>query len=161
MVKKYKVRLSKEERVQLETLVNRGKEAAHKRRHAQILLKADEGEFGPGWTDEKIVEALDVGLSAIARLRECLVTAGLEAALTRAKPDRSHRRKIDGETEAHLIALACSTPPEGRAKWTLTLLAGKMVELSYVESVSHEAVRQALKKTKLNHGSIKNGVFLR
>jgi transposase len=152
MVKKYRVRLSGEERTQLETLVNKGKETAHKRRHAQILLKADEGELGPGWKDGKIAEALDVSLSAIERLRECFVTKGLEAALTRAIPDRSHRRKIDGEKEAHLIALACSDPPAGRSDWTLKLLADRMVELEHVDSLSYETVRQALKKTNLSRG---------
>ena len=97
MVKKYRVRLSAEERIRLEALVNKGKEAAHKRRHAQILLKADEGEFGPGWKDEQIVNALDVSLSAVESLRERLVTRGLESALSRKIPDRSHRRKIDGD----------------------------------------------------------------
>jgi len=161
MVKKYRVRLSAEERIRLEALVNKGKEAAHKRRHAQILLKADEGEFGPGWKDEQIVNALDVSLSAVESLRERLVTRGLESALSRKIPDRSHRRKIDGEVEAHLIALVCSDPPEGRASWTLRLLADRMVELEYVESLSYEAVRQALKKTNLNPGKKRNGASRR
>src|SRR4030081_555803 len=103
MIKKYLVRLSAEEKKQLDTLVNKGKTTAYKRRHAQILLKADEGEYGPGWKDGQIAEALDVSGSMIERLRECFVTKGLEASLTRTIPDRSHRRKIDGENEAHLI----------------------------------------------------------
>jgi len=146
LVKKYRVRLSKEEREQLENLVNKGREAAYKRRHAQILLKADEGEFGPHWKDEKIAEALDVSVSAIEHLRARLVMTGLEAALNRVIPDRSHRRKLDGEKEAQLIALTCSAPPEGRSRWTLQMLADRMVELEYVDSVSYEAVRQVLKK---------------
>jgi Homeodomain-like domain len=161
MTKKYRVSLSATERASLETLINKGKEAAHKRRHAQILLKADEGEFGPCWTDERIVEAHDVSRSAVEKLRERLVTRGLEAALTRATPDRSHKKKIDGELEAHLIALVCNDPPEGRVKWTLQLLADRMVELKYVETVSYETVRQTLKKTNLNLGKIKNGVLPR
>ena len=161
MVKKYRVSLSAAERADLETLVNKGKVAAHKRRHAQLLLKADEGEFGPSWTDEKIVEAFGVSRSAVEKLREQLVTRGLDAALTRAVPDRSRSRKIDGEVEAHLIALVCNDPPEGRAKWTLKLLADRMVELDYVDSLSSETVRRTLKKTNLSHGKIRNGVLPR
>jgi hypothetical protein len=152
MVKKYRVRLSAEEKKQLETLVNKGKTTAYKRRHAQILLKADEGDYGPGWKDVQIAEALDVSGSMIERLRECFVTKGLEASLTRMIPDRSHRRKIDGENEAHLIALACSDPPSGRSVWTLKLLADRMVELDYVESLSYETVRQTLKKMNSSRG---------
>lgn len=147
MTKKYRVRLSEEERNELEGLVKKGKEAACKRMHAQILLKADEGELGPCWKDEEIVKALDVSVSTVERLRERLVTQGLASALNRAPVDRSARRKLDGEQEAHLIALACSEPPEGRARWTLELLANRMVELKYVESLSDESVRRVLKKT--------------
>jgi transposase len=147
MTKKYKVRLSEEERNELERLVKKGKEAASKRMHAQILLRADEGGSGPGWKDEEIVKALDVSVSTVERLRERLVTQGLESALNRAPVDRSARRKLDGEQEAHLIALACSEQPEGRARWTLKLLAARMVELNYVGSLSDETVRRVLKKT--------------
>ncbi len=147
MTKKYRVRLSKEERDSLESLVRKGKESGGKRMHAQIFLKADEGEFGPCWKDEEIVKALDVGISTVERLRERLVTQGLESALNRVRVDRSKNRKLDGEQEAHLIALACSDPPEGRVRWTLTLLANRMVELKYVESLSDETVRRILKKT--------------
>jgi len=147
MTKKYRVRLSKEERNELESLVKKGKEAACKRIHAQILLKADEGEAGPCWKDEEIVKALDVSVSTVERLRERVVTQGLESALNRVPVDRSARRKLDGEQEAHLIALACSEPPEGRARWTLKLLADRMIEMKYVGSLSDETVRRALKKT--------------
>ena len=147
MAKKYVVRLSEEERHTLEELVRKGKEAAHKRLHAQILLKADEGEFGCGWKDEEIARALDIGQSTVGRVRERLVMQGLMAALNGSPAVRSKTRKLDGEQEAHLIALTCSEPPAGRARWTLQLLADKMVELKYVESLSDETVRLALKKT--------------
>lgn len=145
MKPKYIVRLSADERTSLLLLVNKGKAAAEKRKHAQILLKADEGENGPGWTDAKIAEAFDVSTKTVARLRERLCTKGFENCLGRAK-GAGRKRKLDGVQEAHLIAMACSAPPEGRARWTLRLLADQMVELEYVDELSHEAVRQLLKK---------------
>lgn len=147
MTKKYRVRLSKEERAGLENLVKKGKETASKRMHAQILLKADEGEFGEDWKDEEIAKALDVSVRMAERLRERLVTEGLESALNRKPTDRSAYRKLDGEQEAYLIALSCGEPPEGRARWTLRLLADRMVELEHVDEVSYETVRRSLKKT--------------
>ena len=147
MKKKYRVRLSKEERAGLESLVKKGKASASKRIHAQIILKADEGEFGEGWKDEEIAKALDVSARMAERLRERLVTEGLESALNRKPVDRSGYRKLNGEQEAHVIALACSEPPAGRARWTLRLLADRLVELEYVDAVSYETVRRVLKKT--------------
>jgi len=161
MPKKYIVRLSPEERAQLEELVNKGRAAAYKRLHSQILLKADIGEEGPGWKDIKISEAFDVTVQTVERIRKRLVGQGLEAAINRAKPVRVKSRKLDGEQEAHLIAMACSEPPEGQARWSLRLLADKMVELEYVDTISHETVRQTLKKTSLNPGKQKSGVFRR
>ena len=115
---------------------------------ARILLKADVGKGGPGWPDEKIAEALDVTVQTIERVRKQLVEEGLEAVLSRRKYiQKVSRKKLDGDAEAHLIALACSESPEGYARWSLRLLADRMVELGYVGSISHEAVRRVLKKT--------------
>ena len=147
-MKKYVVRLSEEERLELKKLISSGKGAARMFARARILLKADEGEGGPGWPDGKISEALDVTVQTIERIRRRLVEGGVEAALHRRKyTQRISRKKIDGEVEAHLIALSCGQAPEGQSRWTLRLLADKLVELGYVESISHEAVRQTLKKT--------------
>jgi transposase len=153
---KYVVRLSAEERQSLEKLVATKRVAAVKSLRARILLKADVGEGGPGWTDEAIAEAFEIGLSTVHRLRQRLVEEGLEAALTR-KPRAPQPPKMDGEKEARLVMLACSEPPAGRARWTLELLADKMVELRVVDSLSRETVRLRLKKTKLSRGCIVNG----
>ena len=154
---KYVVRLTMEERRTLESLVAEGRAAADRLLRARMLLKADVGQGGPGWSDEKIAEAFEVGLSTIHRLRQRLVEDGFEAALVR-KPRSRHRApKLDGEKEARLVALACSGPPEGRARWTLQLLADKLVELEVVESISDEAVRQRLKKTKSSRGCVAVG----
>ena len=147
-MKKYIVRLSGEERNSLKTLVSSGKGPARMFTRARILLKADVGEGGPGWPDEKIAEALDVTVQTIERVRKQLVEEGLEAVLKRRKYiQKVSRKKLDGDAEAHLIALACSESPEGYTRWSLRLLADRMVELGYVESISHEAVRRVLKKT--------------
>ena len=140
--KKYIVRLSLEEHANLEQLVNKGKVAAYKRRHAQILLKADVCEKGSNWTDRQISEVFNVSLRTVERVRQRLVENGLDAALSRAKQKRHRRRSLDGEGEAHLVALACQNPPAGYTRWTLRLLADKMVELEYVDSLSHETVRR-------------------
>lgn len=147
MAKKYIVRLSEAERGELSTLVKTGKVAAAKRLHAQILLHADVGGAGQGWTDEAIGQACGVSRRTVERVRQRLVEQGLEAALNRA-PKSGHRaRRLDGEGEAHLVALMCSEPPEGRNRWTLQLLADRLVQLEQVEAISHECVRQTLKKT--------------
>ena len=146
MAKKYIVRLSSEERAELSSLVNKGKAAAYKRLHAQILLKSDISESGPGWSDLKITDSFDVSISTVERLRKRLVEKGLEAALNRAKQERVRSRRLDGEQEAHLIAMTCGDPPDGYGRWTLRLLADQMVELEYTDTVSHETVRQLLKK---------------
>lgn len=147
-MKKYIVRLSGEERKSLKTLVSSGKGPARMFTRARVLLKADVGEGGPGWPDEKIAEALDVTVQTIERVRKQLVEEGLEAVLSRRKYiQKVSRKKLDGDAEAHLIALACSETPEGYTRWSLRLLADRMVELGYVESISHEAVRRVLKKT--------------
>jgi len=149
MAKKYIVRLTTDERSELENVVNKGKIAAYKRIHAQILLKADISPDGPGWTDQKISEAFNVNIKTIERVRQRLVEKGLEGAINRAKSQKSSHKKLDGELEAHLVALTCSEPPEGSARWTLRLLADRMIELEYVDSLSHESVRQVLKKNEL------------
>ena len=147
-MKKYIVRLSKEERKALKRLVSSGKGSARMFTRAHILLKADGGEAGPEWPDQKIGDAFDVTIQTIERVRKQLVTEGFDAVLKRRKyTQKVSRKKIDGDVEAHLIALACSEAPEGYKQWSLRLLAGKLVELGYVDSISHEAVRRALKKT--------------
>jgi transposase len=152
VMKKYVVTLTAEERQHLDDLTAAGKASARKLAHARILLKADAAPGGPGWPDDRIAEAVDVGLSTIARARQRFVEQGLEAALGRKPPDRPSRpRALDGRAEARLIALACSAPPEGRTSWTLRLLADRLVELEVVEAVSHETVRQVLKKTNSGH----------
>lgn len=146
VAKKYIVRLTKDERTYLENLIYTGKVAAHKRLHAEILLKADSSEWGEKWLDRQISEAFGVSTRTVERVRERLVEQGLEAALNRAEPSRVKSRAIDGENEAHLIALICGEAPEGHGRWTLRLLGQQMVELGYVESISHETIRQTLKK---------------
>ena len=155
MNKKYRVRLTDEERNHLEKLVRRGKAHARKLLYARILLKADED--GPAWTDERIAEAFEVSVATVARERRRYCEEGLEVALLPKKPARPRRRVLDGRAEAHLIALACSNPPEGREHWPLRLLADRMVELGYVESLSYETVRRTLKKTASNPTSSASG----
>ena len=143
--KKYVVRLTEEERSQLETLVRRGRAHTRKLLYARILLKADAD--GPDrWTDERIAEALEVSTATVARERRRFCEEGLEVALMPKKPGRPRRRILDGRAEAHLIALSCLDPPEGRERWSMRLLADRMVELGHVEALSHETVRRTLKK---------------
>jgi transposase len=154
---KYVVRLSSEERESLEALVKTGKGAADKRLRAQILLKADVGEDGPGWADTRIAEAFEVGPSTVHRLRQRLVEEGLDAALVR-KPSRQVRPlKLDGEKEARLIAVSCAKAPEGYARWTMQLLADQLVELKVVERISDETVRRTLKKMSSSPGCVVSG----
>jgi transposase len=154
MPKKYRVTLTAEERRELERLLSRGKADVRCLKHAQILLKADEADGGPGWSDERIAEAFTAGVATIERLRQRFVEEGLQAALrTYRTGTRIYERKLDGAQEAHLIALACSAPPEGRARWTLRLLARRMVELAYVDTLSYETVRETLKKERAQTAS--------
>jgi len=149
---KYVVRLSQEERKELEALVGRGKVGADRRRRAQILLKANAGAEGSGMSDQEVATALDVGVATVHRVRQAYVEEGLQDALSR-KPAIRHRpRKLDGEGEARLVAVACSPAPEGRERWTLKLLADKLVELEVVDSIGKEAVRRTLKKTTSSRG---------
>ena len=148
----YRVELTEQERAELRGLVGSGTAPARMLTRARILLKADHGEGGPGWPDAAIAGALDVNPSTVLRVRRQFVAEGLAAALARKRPDRVYERRLDGRQEAHLVALACGAPPEGRARWTLRLLAGELVRLEVVEAVSHETVRQALKKTRSGRG---------
>ncbi|MCJ7638547.1 MAG: IS630 family transposase [Euryarchaeota archaeon] len=149
-MKMYIVRLCKEERESLTSLISSGKGPARMFTRARILLKADVGKGGPGWPDEKIGEALDVTVQTVERVRKQLVEEGLEAVLRRREyRQKVSRKKIDGDVEAHLIALACSKAPEGYGRWSLRLLADKMVELGHIESISYEAVRRTPKKNAL------------
>ncbi len=145
--KRYLVTLTAEERQQLHALVTKGKAAAYKRRHAQVLLKADQSEHGPSWTDAEIARALDVHASTIERLRQRFVEEGLDPCLQRQEQWRRKARKLDGAAEARLTALACSDPPEGRQRWTLRLLADELVALEVVDTICPETVRRTLKKT--------------
>lgn len=150
---KHRIRLGTEERQRLERLVRTGRAHARSIRHAHILLLSDEGEHGPAWTDEKVADALGCGFATVARLRRRFVEEGLEACLRVIKDRPGRPPKIDGIAEAHLVALACSAPPEGRARWSIRLLADRFVELGLEEGflrgpVSRETVRQVLKKTR-------------
>jgi hypothetical protein len=155
--KQYQVVLTREQRDMLQDLISSGTAPARTLSHARILLKADSGEAGPArrQRDADIAEAVEVSVATVGKVRQRFSQAGggeagLEAALHRRKPDRIYSHKLDGVQEAHLVALTCSSPPDGQKRWTLRLLAGKMVELGYVdegEGLSHETVRRVLKKT--------------
>ena len=149
--KKYVVELSSDERAQLEGLISKGKSSAKAILKARILLKADQGPLGPSWTDDRIVEALDSNASMVTRVRRQLVEEGLEAVLARKKRATPPIAPIfDGEAQARLIALACSEPPAGHARWSIRLLADKVVELEIVETAHFNTVGRALKKTISN-----------
>ena len=154
MNKKYIVDLTTKERADLEGRLRGGEMGVRKIKRIQILLKADEG-----WTDERIAEALDVGLSTVERTRRKFVERGLEGAITNRRPRRKYPRKLDGRAEAHLIALVCGPVPEGYARWNLRLLADELVKIEGIEleSISHETVRRTLKKTNLSLGARNNG----
>ena len=149
---KYHVRLSDEERSMLESLIKQKKPrvAQHKKRHAQILLAIDENDSP--LTNQQIAKALSISPHSVISLRKRFVEEGLEVTVNGKHSHQGRRRKIDGEFEAHLIALACSTPPEGHCRWTLNLLRDKMLELEYTDNVSRSSVHNALKKMNLNHG---------
>lgn len=154
MKKKYIVDLTTEERADLENRMRGGEMGVRKIKRIQILLKADEG-----WIDERIAEALDIGLSTVERTRYKFVVRGLEGAITNRRPRRKYLRKLDGRAEAHLIALVCGAVPEGYARWSLRLLADELVKVEGIEikTISHETVRQVLKKTNLSLGARNNG----
>ncbi len=152
---KYRVRLDQEDREQLQQLIRSGKSRARVMTRARILLKSDEG-----WKAPKVSEALDVSVGTVFRIKRRFAEEGMKGALLE-RPRPRPRRKLDDKGEAHLIALACSAAPEGHDHWTLRLLAGKVVELGLVPSMSHEGIRKRLKKTFLSRGRRRNGVFLR
>lgn len=146
MKKKFVVRLTAPERQGLKALVSKGKAAAYRRTHAQILLWADEGDHGPGLLDSEVADTVGVNERTVSRLRQRCVEEGLEAALERKPRVREKPRVLDGDGEAHLVALMCSEPPPGQSRWTLRLLGERLVELGVVDSISHESVRRVLKK---------------
>ena len=150
MKKKYRVILSDTERDHLKRLIASGTAPARKLTHARILLKADESPEGPAWVDDEVAEAVETSQPTVSRVRKQYFEEGLEAALNRRSPNREYHRKLDGHQEARLIALACSEPPKGQARWSLRLLAERMVELEVVEDLSYQTVRRTLKKTNLS-----------
>ncbi|MDF2523500.1 MAG: transposase [Clostridiales bacterium] len=151
MEKRWIVELSQDERQQLEQLINKGNVSGYKIKHAHMLLKADEGEHGPSWPDTQIAEAYNTSESTVRNLRKRLVEKGFETALEREK-QTNRRIKFDGEVEAKLIAIACSQAPEGYSKWSVRLLADRLVEMEIVDEISHMTVQRVMKKTNLNRG---------
>lgn len=142
----YKVTLTKEEIEELMAIINKGTHSSQRYRSAYILLNADRGEFADRVTNEEMAKVLKVGMRTIDRIKKRFVEDGFDAALERKESERKYERKADGDVEAHLIALSCGKPPKGFGRWSLRLLADKMVELNYVENISHETVRTVLKK---------------
>jgi transposase len=155
--KKHHIRLSSQEREQLETIVRKGQASAQRQCHARILLLADINGPEGGWSDSQIARAAQTSIPTVERVRRVCVEHGLERALERKDPDRDYPRKLDGQAEAQLIALSCGPAPQGRARWTLRLLAQRLVELEIVEEICHETVRQTLKKMSLNRGRKSSG----
>ena len=153
----YRVFLDEAQRAELRTLVGSGVAPARMLTRARVLLKADHGEGGPGWSDAAIAGALDVHPGTVQRIRRQFVAEGLEATLARKRPDRVYERASDGWQEAHLVALACAEAPAGRARWSLRLLAARAVALEMVPPVSRELVRRTLKKTPSNRGGSGGG----
>ena len=150
--KKYRIRLTTDERQQLDALVSRGRTAVYRQTHARILMMSDESRPDGGMKDEDISSALGVSVTTVERIRRRCVDEGVESALERKKQLRRRQKRLDGEGEAQLIAMACSQPPDGRAKWTLKLLAERLVECEIVETISTETVRRVLKKTNSSLG---------
>jgi transposase len=145
-MEKYKVTLSKEERDELMDIINKGSHTSQKFRNAYILLNCDEGKFADKVTNAQISKVLKIGMRTIDRTKKKFIEEGFDAALERKPADRVYDKKADGDFEAHIVALCCSEPPKGFAKWSLRLLADKAVELKYAESISHETIRRVLKK---------------
>lgn len=154
---RYKVTLTPDERVQLETVMSKGKHSSLQFRNACILLNCDEGEYGQKTSNEQIAQILQITTKTVERLKQRFIEEGFEACMDRKPYPEVKEIKTDGDFEAHLIAMSCSKAPDGYTRWSLRMLADKMVELAYVESVSHETVRQVLKKTKLSRGGSKAG----
>jgi len=152
MNQKYIIELTDEERQHLEKLTSSGIVPARTVTRAYILLKSDSSQAGPKWKYEQICAAFNITPVTVMNVRKSYVEKGLQATLSRKKPEREYRHALDGEAEAHLIALACSAPPEGRRVWSLRLLRERFVRLGYVDSVSHETIRTTLKKMSSNPG---------
>jgi transposase len=150
--KRYKVTLTDEEREELTQLVSKGKTNARKITRARILLLADENQEQSGWIDARIAEALGISSRTVERIRQTCVEEGIEAALNHKRPKRTRSKTLDGEAEARLVQLACSEPPDGHERWTMQMLAAKLIELEIVETVSDETVRTTLKKMNSNPG---------
>lgn len=152
MNQKYKVQLNDQQRQQLEKLISSGWGSARAITRAYVLLKSDCSPNGPSWSYQQISTAFNVSQVTISNIRKTFVDLGLDASVYRKKPNRVYEMCLDGESEAHLIALACSEPPDGQERWTLRLLRDRMIQLEYVEDVSHETIRTTLKKTNLSLG---------
>lgn len=152
MYQKYVTKLTAEERQQLEELLSSGMIPARTLKHAQILLKSDSSPEGANWSYQQICEAFDVAPLTVMHIRKRYSQEGLAAALHRKKPEREYEHCLDGEAEAHLVALVCGTPPQGKDRWTLRLLKKRMMELTYTDAVSHETIRTTLKKMNLSLG---------
>lgn len=150
--KQHVVRLSPAERRELRTLLAAGRAAADVQRHARILLKCDAATGGPRWSDAQVAEAVEVSTRTVARVRERFTRGGVVGTLGRKRPDRVYRRKLDAAQEARLVAIACTEPPAGHARWSLRLLSKRLVELAVVDGISPETVRAALKKTPSSRG---------
>lgn len=148
----YTIKLTKSEVEELKAIINKGSHTSQTFRAAYILLNCDEGKYSKKVTNEQMSKVLKIGMRTIDRIKKKFIEEGMEATLERRPTSRVYERKVDGEVEAKLVTLCCSEPPKGFAKWSLRLLADKMVELNYVESISHVKVREVLKKTNLSHG---------
>lgn len=153
----YKVTLTKEERDYLKGIISRGKHSSLQYRNACILINCDEGVYGQKLPNDQIAQVLQINTKTVERLKQRFVEEGFEACMDRKPYPEKKNIKTDGDFEAHLVALSCSEAPQGYARWSLRMLADKMVELRYVEEVSHETVRQVLKKTKSSRGKSKGG----
>jgi transposase len=154
---KYRIALTKAEHDELMAIIDKGHHSSQTFRTAYVLLNCDEGKYSQKVTNEQMSKVLKIGMRTIDRIKKKFVEEGFEASLERRPTSRQYDRIADGETEAHLIALSCSKPPTGYGKWSLRLLADRMVELNYVEDISYETVRRILKKTNLNRGKLKSG----
>jgi hypothetical protein len=152
MNQKYRVKLSEAERSQLKQLISSGTAPARKLRRAQILLKSDSSTDGANWNYQAICKAFDVSNVTVSKVRRVYIEGGVDTVLNRKKPDRIYEHRLDGENEAHLIALVCSETPSGRDRWTLRLLRDRLIQLGYVENISPETIRTTLKKTNLSLG---------
>jgi transposase len=159
MPKPYRVHLTDDDRRDLQALVAAGIAPTRKLTHARILLKADEGPSGPAWTDARIAEALEISVPSVERVRKRFVVEGAAVALNHRPPARTRPRRLDGSQEAHLVALVCGDPPLGRDRWTLRLLAGRLVALEIAESVSYQTIRRTLKKMSSSRGGSSAGAF--